>query len=149
MERDIFNIKVVDPYVGSAPGSIVDRMADTVEQKLLHMQSADPLRTPTFTLFAQQDFFVTTSNTNCPTASAVVCVSPGFAWNHGNIQADIGTTFLGLVGPGVRHLGREDRVFSDHADERPTILSLVGLDDSYVSDGRVLSDVVSEPRGHA
>jgi hypothetical protein len=44
-------------------------------------------------------------------------------------------------------MGRNDRVFADHADERPTILSLVGLEDSYVSDGRVVVDVLGE-RGH-
>jgi hypothetical protein len=152
LEHDVFNVSAVDPYVSSTAASIVAQMADPVEEQLLHMVNADPHRTPTFTLFAKPDFFVTASPNNCstdvPPVKATVCVSPNFAWNHGDIQPEIGTTFLGLVGPGVRHLGREDHVWSDHADERPTILSLVGLQDSYMSDGRVLSEVVArEGRG--
>src|SRR5262249_32508587 len=49
------------------------------------------------------------------------------------------TTWLGMVGPGVRHLG-DDGTWVDHTDVRPTMLSLVGLKDSYVHDGRVLID---------
>ncbi len=43
-----------------------------------------------------------------------------------------------MVGPGVRNQGRNDDVFSDHTDLRPTILALLGLKDDYVHDGRVL-----------
>jgi hypothetical protein len=43
-----------------------------------------------------------------------------------------------MVGPGVAKQGRDDTVFSDHTDLRPTILTLVGLKDDYVHDGRVL-----------
>ena len=45
-----------------------------------------------------------------------------------------------VVGPGVRHLGRHDAVFSDHTDVRPTMMALLGLKDSYVHDGRVLAE---------
>jgi hypothetical protein len=45
-----------------------------------------------------------------------------------------------MVGPGVQRLGRDDAVFSDHTDVRPTMLALLGLKDSYVHDGRVLSE---------
>jgi len=38
----------------------------------------------------------------------------------------------------VPHQGRFDAIFSDHTDLRPTILTLVGLQDDYVHDGRVL-----------
>jgi hypothetical protein len=142
LERDVAGVKVVDPYVSTTPGLIMQQIADPVEQKLLHMENQDPLRTPTFTLFAKPDFFIMTTNSACPTASVPVCVSPGFAWNHGSIQSDINTTFLGLVGPGVRHMGRNDRIWADHTDERPTILSLVGLQDDYISDGRALVEVL-------
>ena len=50
-----------------------------------------------------------------------------------------------MVGPGVQKQGRYDAVFSDHTDLRPTILTLVGLKDDYVHDGRVLVENL-EPR---
>jgi hypothetical protein len=65
---------------------------------------------------------------------------PGFVWNHGGIQPEIVTTFLGMVGPGVKHNGIDDDVWSDHTDIRPTMLLLTGLHDDYVSDGRALSE---------
>src|SRR5262249_46996316 len=34
--------------------------------------------------------------------------------------------------------GRDDTIFSDHTDIRPTMMALVGLTDDYVHDGRVL-----------
>jgi hypothetical protein len=43
-----------------------------------------------------------------------------------------------MVGPGVRKQGRDDTVFSDHTDLRPTMMMLLGLRDDYVHDGRVL-----------
>jgi hypothetical protein len=61
-----------------------------------------------------------------------------FAWNHGDVQQDITRTWFGMVGPGVKNQGRDDRVFSDHTDLRPTALLLLGLKDDYVHDGRVL-----------
>jgi hypothetical protein len=63
---------------------------------------------------------------------------PSFAWNHGDTNPEITTTWLGLVGPGVRNLGVTADVWSDHTDIRPTALSLLGLKDDYVGDGRVL-----------
>ena len=45
-----------------------------------------------------------------------------------------------MVGPGVKRLGRNDAVFSDHTDVRPTVLALVGLKDDYMHDGRVLTE---------
>ena len=32
---------------------------------------------------------------------AAICVNPGFAWNHGDFQDEIGNTWVGMVGPGV------------------------------------------------
>ena len=45
---------------------------------------------------------------------------------------------LGLVGPGVKQGGLDDKTWTDHADVRPTILALVGLEDDYSHDGRVV-----------
>jgi len=68
------------------------------------------------------------------------CVDYHFAWSHGDATEDIGRTWLGLVGPGVKSLGRTSATWSDHADTRPTILALLGLKDSYEPDGAVLAD---------
>jgi hypothetical protein len=68
----------------------------------------------------------------------------GFAWNHGDFQTDITRTWAAMVGPGVQQLGRNDEVFSDHADLRPTIMALVGLQDDYVHEGRVIAEWMHE-----
>ena len=54
------------------------------------------------------------------------------------MQEDITRTWFAIVGPGVLNQGRDDTVFSDHTDVRPTMMALLGLTDSYVHDGRVL-----------
>ena len=108
--------------------------------KALHMLNADPARTPTFTLFANPDFFLTTSTPPC---GGNPCVAPGFAWNHGDIQEEIGNTWVGIVGPGVVHHGIDAKTWTDHTNVRPTILSLLGLKDDYVPDGRVLVETLA------
>jgi len=60
------------------------------------------------------------------------------------VQQDITQTWMAVVGPGVRRLGLTNQVFSDHTDVRPTMLSLLGLKDSYVHDGRVLIEYIDE-----
>jgi hypothetical protein len=52
------------------------------------------------------------------------------------------TTWLGIVGPGVRSRGVDGDTWSDHTDIRPTILSLTGLTDDYAHDGRVLVETL-------
>jgi hypothetical protein len=124
-------------------------MADPAEEKLLHMVTADPLRTPNFTYFGNPDFFFDSGLQFAPFCSippidgGLVCEDNGFAWNHGDIQPEIGGTWLGLVGPGVNIQGQTGAFFSDHADDRPTILTLVGLTDDYEHDGRVLTQALS------
>ena len=65
-----------------------------------------------------------------------------FAWNHGGIQAEVRTTWVGIVGPGVKRSQPGNKLWSDHTDIRPTMLALLGLKDSYVSDGRVLTEII-------
>ncbi len=115
-------------------------MADPVEMNLLHMVTADPARTPTFTLFANPDYFLFASSAKCdlPTFPPCVIEQPGFAWNHGDVQSEIVTTWLGMVGPGIRHLGVTDGTWSDHTDIRPTMLALLRLKDDYAHQGRTL-----------
>jgi hypothetical protein len=104
------------------------------------MITADPFRTPTYTLFADPDwFFFATSGGVCATPGACATIpartSQSFAWNHGDIQDEIATTWVGYVGPGIRHLGTSD-LWTDHTDVRPTMLTTLGLKDDYVHDGR-------------
>jgi hypothetical protein len=101
------------------------------------MVNADPLRTPTFTYFANDDFFLQTTNPSC---GGNPCVAPGFAWNHGDIQQEIGNTWAGIVGPGVSAHGVDSKTWTDHTNLRPTIMALTGLKDDYVTDGRVLTE---------
>jgi hypothetical protein len=136
LERDTAAIQVNDPYAGKTVPLMVS-LADPIEMKALHMVNADPARTPTFTLFANADFFLTTSNPSC---GGNPCVSPGFAWNHGDIQDEIGNTWAGVVGPGVSSHGIDAKTWTDHTNLRPTMLSLLGLKDDYVQDGRVLTE---------
>ena len=132
---------MVNPITGQTD-KLTTALADPVEMGLLHMITDDPARTPTFTMFGDPDYFFSSFGSNNPV------VDPGFAWNHGGIQPEIAQTWLGLVGPGVlQGSTRTDDglgiVFSDHTDIRPTIMALLGLEDDYVHDGRVLFEALS------
>ena len=137
LERDVMNVQATDPYLSSVPAPVFLQIADPVTEKALHMVNADPKRTPNFTAFALPDYFVTDVNPSC---GSNPCIDYHFAYSHGDIQEDIARTWLGFVGPGVKHLGRTSDVWSDHADIRPTILALLGLKDSYEPDGTALVD---------
>jgi len=140
-ERATSKLTAVNPRTGNTD-TLTAALADPVEMKLLHMITSDPARTPTFTWFADPNYFFFHGGTGC--GPGCVSVGPGFAWNHGDIQSEIVTTWLGLVGPGVRNDGTTGSVWSDHTDVRPTILSLTGLQDDYATQGRVLFEVLHE-----
>jgi hypothetical protein len=134
-ERAAAKLTAVNPLTGSTD-NLTEALADPVELKLLHMITGDPERTPSFVMFGNPDYFHLTGAPNCQ--SPCVFQGHGFAWNHGGIDKEIVTTFLGLVGPGVRNKGMDDEVWSDHVDIRPTMLVLTGLKDDYQSEGRAL-----------
>lgn len=134
-ERASANLTAVSPITGNTD-NLTEALADPVELKLLHMVTGDPQRTPSFVMFGDPDYFFLTGTPNCN--SPCVSESAGFAWNHGGIDKEIVTTFLGLVGPGVKNKGVDDDVWSDHVDIRPTMLVLTGLKDDYQSEGRAL-----------
>jgi hypothetical protein len=139
--RALGRLSSVNPYTGQ-PENLSVALADPVGMKALHMITADPQRTPTLTMFAAPDWFLFAGAPNCNAPCVTVPTTPPtstFAWNHGGIQPEIATTWLGMVGPGVRQRG-DDTTWVDHTDVRPTMLSLLGLEDSYVHDGRVLID---------
>jgi hypothetical protein len=141
--RGVGALTAVNPYTGNTD-HITAALADPVEMKTLHMITADPQRTPTLTMFALPDYFLFAGAPNCNSPCITVPTTPPtstFAWNHGGIQPEIATTWLGMVGPGVRNKGDDD-TWADHTDVRPTMLNLLGLKDTYVHDGRVLIDQV-------
>ncbi len=134
-ERATGQLTAVNPYSGNTD-TLTKFLADPVEMKILHMVTADQARTPTFTMFADPNYFLFAGAPNCTSPCAVI--NSGFAWNHGDVQPDITTTWLGMVGPGVDQTGIDSTTWSDHTDIRPTILTLAGLKDDYSHDGRVL-----------
>ena len=140
--RGLGALTATNPYTGSVD-TLSAAIADPVEMKTLHMVTADPQRTPTLTMFAAPDYFLFTGAPNCASPCITVPTTPPsqtFAWNHGGIQPEIASTWLGIVGPGVRNDGTDSRTWADHSDTRPTMLSLLGLKDTYVHDGRVLTN---------
>jgi len=137
LERATAGLTAVNPITGDTE-TITDALADPVEMDILHMVTADPARTPTFTLFAHPNYFLFAGAANCN--SPCVRENPAFAWNHGDFQSDITTTWLGMVGPGVTNLGIDSTTWSDHSDIRPTIMVLLGLKDDYAHDGRALME---------
>jgi hypothetical protein len=142
----------LNPYTGVVENNIMVALADHTGMKTLHMVTADPFRTPTFTPFADPNwfFFATGGATPATCATPDVCAfipartSQSFAWNHGDIQDEIASTWVGYVGQGVEDSGIDSKTWSDHTDVRPTILNLVGLKDDYVHDGRVISEVLED-----
>src|SRR6266545_4826746 len=149
LERESAQLSWLNPYTGQVETGITVALADPVEEKTLHMVTADPFRTPTFTLFADPDwFFFATGGVppaTCATPAACAFIpartNQSFAWNHGDIQDEIASTWIGFVGPGIETMGT-NTTWSDHTDVRPTILNLVGLKDDYVHDGRVVSEIL-------
>jgi hypothetical protein len=150
LEREMGQLNWLNPYTNVVENNIMVALADHTEMKTLHMVTADPFRTPTFTPFADPNwFFFATSATppaTCLTPAACAFIpartSQSFAWNHGDIQDDIASTWVGYVGQGVDQSGIDSATWSDHTDVRPTILELVGLQDDYVHDGRVISEIL-------
>jgi hypothetical protein len=151
LEREMAGLHWLNPYTGVDQHNIMVALADHTGMKTLHMITADPFRTPTFTPFADPDwFFFATGGTTpatCATPTACAFIPPrtnqSFAWNHGDIQDEIASTWIGLVGPGVDQAGINSAIWSDHTDLRPTILTLLGLKDDYTSDGRLLAEALT------
>ena len=149
LEREMAQLHWLNPYTGVDQHNIMVALADPVEMKTLHMVTADPARTPTFTPFADPDwFFFATGGAACATQAACASIpartNQSFAWNHGDIQDEIASTWAGYVGPGVKNLGDDHSVWTDHTDHRPTLLTLLGLRDDYQTDGRAVTQIADE-----
>jgi hypothetical protein len=170
-EHDVAGLTAANPYTGTTQ-TIANYIADPVEESILHFTNADPARTPTFALFAKPDYFLSTGSATCPAAGCVT-QNTGFAWDHGDYAAEINMTYLGLVGPGVKHLGIDGwgpaqgpnsagpnsgqtvsadlanpGTWADHTDIEPTELYLTGLKADYTQDGTVITDVLTDAPPH-
>ena len=166
-ERDVGALTATNPYTATTQ-PITNYLADPTEEAILHMVNADPARTPTLAMFARPDYFLSAGAANC--VSPCVTQNTGFAYNHGDYAAEIDTNFVGLAGPGVANLGVDGSApadgpnsagpdsgqttvpdsgttgtWVDETDIRPTLLYLAGLHDDYLSDGRVISEVLAAP----
>ena len=136
-ERTIAGLTEVNPYTG-ATDTLLDLYADQTGMKAIHMiTTGDPVRNPTFVFFGDADYFIT----DYPTSTCADCIGNAYAWNHGDIQQEIGQTWVGFVGPGVANLP-DQTVFTDHTDLRPTINALTGVPDTYELDGRVITQAL-------
>ena len=171
-EQAVGKLTVDDPYTGNPSQQLFNYLANPVEESILHMVNADPARTPTLAAFAHPDYFLTPGSTSCNPAGLGGCVSQstGFAWDHGDYAAEINTNYVGFVGPGVQNLGLDGpaanagttssgpnsgltEVFQNHfrgpwvdeTDIRPTIMYLAGLQDDYEHDGRVITQILTDP----
>jgi hypothetical protein len=166
-EHDVASLTNSNPYSGVANEPITNYLANPVEEGILHMTNADPAMTPTLTDFAKPDYFFQDFGPTC--SGSCVTQSTGFAWDHGDYAAEINTNYVGFVGPGVKHLGLDgpasDAVTSagpnsgqievsdqhlpgpwvDETDIRPTMMYLTGLRDDYEHDGRVISQILTNP----
>jgi hypothetical protein len=168
LEHDVNTITASNPYSGNPKERIANYLADPTEEGILHMVNADPARTPTFSLFAKPDYFLFNGAPSC--SSPCVTQTTDFAWDHGDYAPEIDTNYLGLAGPGVAKLGLDGSgpaagpssagarsgqgtipnegttgTWVDETDIRPTLMYLTGLRDPYVSDGRVISEVLTQP----
>jgi hypothetical protein len=148
-----------DAYSGVNNEKIVDYQAGALEQRVLHMQTIDPLRTPTYTLFPKPDYFFSTSGPN-------VSINNNFSYDHGYYSPNIDVTWVGFAGKGVKVNGVDgpqpqdgnqpsdpestntvpdaSRVgtWVEETDIRPTMLYLLGLQDDYQSDGHVITQAL-------
>jgi hypothetical protein len=168
LERDVAGLTADNPYSGNPNEQIANYLADPTEEAILHMVTADPARTPTFSLFAKPDYYLATGSTTC--SGSCVTQNSHYGWDHGDYAAEIDTNYLGLVGPGVANLGLDGSgpaqgpssagpdsgqvtvpgegttgPWLDETDIRPTMLYLAGLTDDYQSDGRVVTEVLANP----
>jgi len=167
LEHAVASLTAMNPYTATNQ-PITNYLADPTEQAILHMTDADPARTPTFAMFAKPDYFLSAGPASC--GGPCVTQSTGFGYDHGDYAAEIDTNWLGIVGPGVKNLGVDGTAASkgpnsagpdsgqvtvpgshttgpwiDETDIRPTIMYLTGLKDDYEHDGRVITQILTNP----
>jgi hypothetical protein len=109
LERDTAAITANNPHDGVTGEKIVNYQAGATEQRILHLETADPQRTPTYTLFPKPDYFFDAAAPACAgsanPAADCVAVNSKFAYNHGYYSPDIDITWSSFAGPGVHRGG--------------------------------------------
>jgi hypothetical protein len=120
-------------------------------------------------MFARPAYFLSTGS---PACAPCVTQNSGFAYDHGDVAAEINTNFVGFAGPGVKSLGLDGSAanagpssagpdsgqitvpdsgttgtWADETDIRPTMMYLLGLRDDYEHDGRVITQILANPNG--
>ena len=160
LERDTAAMTGNDPYSGVNGEKITDYQAGALEERVLHMQTVDPLRMPTYSLFPKPDYFFSTGGAN-------VSINNGFAYDHGYYSPNINVTWVGIAGKGVAVNGVDGPApaagnqpndpestntvpeaskvgtWVEETDIRPTMLYLAGLKDDYLSDGHVITQALA------
>ncbi|MGI9008114.1 MAG: hypothetical protein ACR2FU_18295, partial [Streptosporangiaceae bacterium] len=116
-------------------------LAGPAELNILHMITADPKRTPTFIDFANPDFYLSSGTATCK--KSCFSENPTEAWNHGDVNPQINTTWLGVVGPDIARRGVDNRLWSDHTSIQPTMMAALRLRDDFRPDGRVLTELLA------
>jgi hypothetical protein len=163
LERDTAAMtNPLDAYNGVANEKITRYQAGALEERVLHMQTSDPLRFPTYSLFPKGDYFFSTTG-------PPVSINNGFAYDHGYYSPNIDVTWSAIAGPGVAVNGLDGPTpaegnqahdtegnntvpqastkgtWVEEADLRPTMLHLLGLSDDYQSDGHVIIQALLNP----
>jgi hypothetical protein len=160
LQRDTAAMSANNPYSGVNNEQIAQYQAGAVEQRILHMQTNDPLRTPTYSIFPVPDYFFGTSGPN-------VTINSGFAYDHGYYSPNIDVTWVAMTGPGVAVKGVDGPgptggnesqdpnstntvpevstrgTWVEEASIRPTMLYLAGLKDDYQPDGHVITQALA------
>jgi hypothetical protein len=140
-EKAAAGLKAFDPYVDSTQLTPVARyLVDGPALKAIHMINADPQRAMSFTMFSVPDYYFQTY-TPCK-GSSQGCLNDSYAWIHGDYSEDVGKTWLGMAGPGVKAGGIDDKTWTDHTDIVPTVDALTGLKGDYEPDGRVITQIL-------
>jgi hypothetical protein len=144
LERDSANLTAFNPITFRA-NPLMDYLAGPTELSLLHMVTGDPRRTPSFVMFANPNYYLDATSSSCPPGAAqpgCVVQYQGDAYNHGDVAPDVNRTWIGFVGPGVKDVGETGSVWTDHTDDRPTILQILGLHDDYAHQGRAITQIL-------
>src|SRR4051794_18912588 len=160
LERDTAAMTSTLTYSGVPHEQIAKYQAGALEQRVLHVQTNDPLRTPTYSIFPMPDYFFSTTGPN-------VSFNNGFAYDHGYYSPNIDITWAGIAGPGAAVNGVDgpqppggneshdpnsthtvpeastQGTWVEEADMRPTLLHLVGLHDDYQTDGQVITQALT------
>jgi hypothetical protein len=142
LEQDVSKLTAQNPLTGKTD-RLTAMIADRAAMRLMHMITASPARSPSFVMFGDPDyrFRAAASQADCAAPPACVAVDSDAVWVHGDIRQMTGGSWFGMAGPGVAPLGQAD-IVSGHADLRPTMFALLGLNDSYAHDGVVLADII-------